>query len=44
MCKICGGDLILMGGLGNLKWFSCRNCGMQFSKKIKSKRKVKNGR
>jgi hypothetical protein len=32
-CKMCGGPLIKMGGLGNLMWYRCRNCGMETSVK-----------
>ena len=31
-CKICGGELALLGKLGKKKWFRCINCGMEFSK------------
>lgn len=31
-CSICGGFLELLGKLGKLYWFRCRNCGMEFSK------------
>lgn len=27
--------MLLLGSLGNLKHFRCRDCGMQFSRKIK---------
>jgi len=27
-CSLCGGILCLLGRLGNLCWFRCRNCGM----------------
>jgi len=32
-CKLCGGPLMKMGGLGNLMWYRCRNCGMETSVK-----------
>jgi hypothetical protein len=32
-CKMCGGPLVKMGGLGNLMWYRCRNCGMETSVK-----------
>jgi hypothetical protein len=32
-CKMCGGPLIKMGGLGNLMWYRCRNCDMETSVK-----------
>jgi len=31
-CKICKGQLLLLGQLGMLKHFQCRDCGMMFSK------------
>jgi hypothetical protein len=31
-CRLCGGLLCLLGQLGLLAWFRCRDCGMQFSK------------
>ena len=34
-CQLCRGLLMLLGVLGHLKWFRCRNCGMQFSREIK---------
>lgn len=37
-CKICGGRCMPLGVLGNLKYFLCRNCGMQWSKRRKKKR------
>lgn len=29
MCDICGGDLVVLGALGNIIWATCRNCGCQ---------------
>jgi len=40
-CKLCGGELMLLGVLGLLKWLRCRHCGMQFSRKIKRKATTK---
>jgi tRNA(Ile2) C34 agmatinyltransferase TiaS len=34
-CHICGGHLQILGKLGLLKHFQCRDCGMSFSKKPK---------
>ena len=32
-CKVCGGPVILMGIMGTLAYYRCRNCGMeQFSR------------
>lgn len=30
-CPICCGPAGPLGGLGNLVWFVCRDCGMQFN-------------
>jgi hypothetical protein len=31
-CPICCGDGVLLGRLGNVTHYRCRNCGMQFAK------------
>ncbi len=31
-CSLCGGPLMLLGKLGYLKHYTCRDCGMQFSR------------
>lgn len=33
-CPACGGDGGLLGKLGSLSHYSCRNCGMQFSREV----------
>ena len=38
-CKLCSGDLTMMGKLGQLVWLRCRNCGMWFSRKTRSKKR-----
>lgn len=30
-CEICGGPLLLLGVLGSLAHYNCRDCGMMFS-------------
>lgn len=40
-CVVCHGDLVFIGGLGNLKWFRCRACGMEQSRKVRVRRKPK---
>jgi rubredoxin len=30
-CPVCDGPGVLLGDLGNLTHYRCRNCGMQFS-------------
>jgi len=32
---MCNGPLVLLGVLGHLRWFRCRNCGMDQCKKVK---------
>lgn len=36
-CQMCGGSLVLLGALGAVNWYRCRNCGMQFSRRIPMK-------
>lgn len=38
-CSLCGGRLGLLGRLGNLLHYLCRDCGMQFSRKAKKQKK-----
>ncbi len=33
-CKACGGQLVKLGGLGNLMHYRCRDCGMDSSRKV----------
>lgn len=40
-CQLCGGLLALLGTLGNLRWFRCTGCGMDFSKVRRLRRKGK---
>ena len=35
-CKLCGGWCHKLGSLGFLNWFRCRNCGMEWNKKVKT--------
>lgn len=28
MCTLCGGPLVILGQLGRLMWYRCRDCGM----------------
>ncbi len=39
-CKLCGGQLEVLGILGWLKHLKCRACGMLFSRKIRKKKGV----
>jgi len=38
-CPMCGGDLHPLGQLGNLKHYTCRQCGGQFSRGAKKKQR-----
>ena len=38
-CPACGGEGVLLGSLGNLAHYRCRNCGAQFSEKVRSQRR-----
>lgn len=38
-CPNCPGQAYELGGLGNLKHYRCRDCGIQFSVKIKTDRR-----
>lgn len=33
VCPLCDGDGWLLGILGKLRWFRCRQCGVDFSQK-----------
>jgi hypothetical protein len=33
-CLACGGLLALLGGLGRLTWFRCRDCGLDQCRKL----------
>jgi hypothetical protein len=41
-CGLCGGELILLGTLGNRRHYRCRACGMDWSRKVRP-RGVKKG-
>ena len=36
-CPVCSGLGVLLGALGNLRWFRCRDCGVNFSRRRCSK-------
>ncbi len=36
-CQFCNGALNIMGILGNLEYFRCENCGMEFSVNLSRK-------
>lgn len=38
-CSQCGGEAGLLGVLGVLKHWLCRNCGMQFSTRVKPRKR-----
>jgi hypothetical protein len=35
ICRMCGGPLMILGLLGSVRHFRCRNCGMVFAWTIK---------
>jgi hypothetical protein len=38
-CPSCSGPGVMLGVLGYLRWFSCRDCGLEFSRKIRRRPK-----
>ncbi len=38
-CPYCSGLGMLLGGLGMLTWFRCRDCGGQFSRRARRRRR-----
>lgn len=40
-CPHCAGDGVLLGTLGRLRWFRCRDCGMNFSRQAGTRPKTK---
>jgi transposase-like protein len=43
-CPMCNASPVgMMGTLGNLRWFRCRCCGAEFSRKVEQGRKKKAG-
>lgn len=32
-CRLCGGVLALLGVLGRLAWYRCRDCGMDWNER-----------
>lgn len=39
-CPLCAGPGISLGLLGSREHFSCRNCGMEFSRKVEENAEV----
>ncbi len=33
-CPLCGGEGVSLGGLGNLAWYRCRDCGIEFNRPL----------
>jgi len=33
-CKVCSGSLVYLGKLGNLRWYRCEDCGLEWSIEI----------
>lgn len=40
-CPMCSGPAGMLGDLGFLRWFQCRNCGWEFCRKLRKKSKKK---
>ena len=40
-CPVCAGDGVPLGTLGRLRWFRCRDCGMNFSRQTGTRPKTK---
>lgn len=40
-CPVCSGDGVPLGTLGRLRWFRCRDCGMNFSRQTGTRPKTK---
>jgi hypothetical protein len=38
-CPMCQGPAIRLGVLGLLKWFRCRDCGLEFHRPVRRKPK-----
>lgn len=38
-CPLCGGPPMILGALGNLLWMRCRDCGIDFNRKQRPRRK-----
>ena len=38
-CPVCPGQGSLLGRLGRLRWFRCRDCGMDFNRPCRTLRK-----
>ena len=36
-CPMCGGEGILLGALRALRWFRCRACGIEWSKRFRNR-------
>jgi hypothetical protein len=34
-CPACGGDGIVLGDLGEVRWFRCRACGVDFRRGVR---------
>lgn len=33
-CGLCGGLLVFLGLLGDLAWYRCRDCGLEYSHRV----------
>lgn len=41
-CPLCNGEGEYTGTLGNLDWFRCRQCGMDFYRSVNNREEVEN--
>lgn len=39
-CKLCNGRCALLGMLGNLKWFRCIQCGMEWNRRVRGEKQM----
>lgn len=39
-CPVCPGRGMPLGQLGRLRWYCCRDCGIDFSRKVKLSRRA----
>jgi len=40
-CPMCNGPGIMLGILGMLRWFTCRDCGWEFRRKVRRRDRKK---
>jgi transposase-like protein len=35
-CPVCSGQGVPLGQLGRLRWYRCRDCGIDFNRRVKA--------